>query len=199
MFGHIPRLPIDIRLHNDETLQSQTVRGTNMNWVDYHQSKLKSAYAKATEQLELDIANRKASYDKHTREDTLQIGDHIHLRNRVKGRNKIGDAWDPTVYVVSEQMENTYVVVPRGDTRKASLIVDLRVCFPETVNRRSRLGHESEVTVPLYEVTITSHPNNSKAVNPPAPILRRSTRRNAGHHSNPHREPRSVLDHLFHL
>ena len=35
MFGRVPRLPIDIRLHNDETLQSQTVRGTNMNWVDY--------------------------------------------------------------------------------------------------------------------------------------------------------------------
>ena len=93
MFGRVPRLPIDIRLHNDRhSSTSQTVRGTNMNWVDYHQSKLKSACAKATEQLELDIANRRASYDKHTREDTLQIGDHVHLRNRVKGRNKIGDA-----------------------------------------------------------------------------------------------------------
>ena len=49
MFGRVPRLPIDIRLHNDETLKSQTVRGTNMNWVDYHvyQSKLKSAYSKS--------------------------------------------------------------------------------------------------------------------------------------------------------
>ena len=196
MFGRIPRLPIDIRLHNDETLQSQTVRGTNMNWVDYHQSKLKSAYAKATEQLELDIANRKASYDKHTREDTLQTGDHVHLRNRVKGRNKIGDACDPTVYVVSEQMEDTYVVVPeRGHKKRVINRKDLRVCVPETENRRSRIGHESEVTVPLYEVTITSYPNNSEAVNPPALTLRRSTRRNAGHHSNPHREPRSVLDH----
>ena len=157
---------------------------------------MKSAYAKATEQLELDIAYRKVSYDKHTREETLQIGDHVHLRNRVKGRNKTGDAWDPTVYVVSEQMEDTYVVVPeRGHKKRIINRKDLRVCVPETVNRRSRLGHDSEVTVPLYEVTITSHPNNSEAVNPPAPTLSRSTRRNAGHHSNPHREPRSVLDH----
>ena len=81
---------IDIRLYNGETLHSQTVRGTNINWVDYHQSKLQSAYAKAMEQLELDIRNRKASYDKHTREDTLQIGDHVHLRNRVKARKKLG-------------------------------------------------------------------------------------------------------------
>ena len=45
MFGRVPRLPVDIRLHNDETLQSQTVRGTNMNWVDYHKFGSKSAYA----------------------------------------------------------------------------------------------------------------------------------------------------------
>ena len=89
-----------------------------MIWVDYHQSKLKSAYAIAMEQLELDRANRKATYDKRTREDKLQIGDHVHLRNRVKGRNQIGDAWDPTVYVVSEQMEDTYVVVPQRGHQK---------------------------------------------------------------------------------
>ena len=100
------------------------------------------------------------------------------------------------MYVVSEQMEDTYVVVPeRGHKKRVINRKDLRVCVPETVNRRSRLRHESEVTVPLYEVTITSHPNNIEAVNPPAPTLRRSTRRNAGHHSNPHREPRSELDH----
>ena len=151
--------------------------------------------AKIVTELYKMLANQKATYDKRTREDTLQIGDHVHLRNRVKGRNKIGDAWDPTVYVVSEQMEDTYVVVPeRGHKKRVINRKDLRVCVPETVNRQSRLGHESEVTVPLYEVTITSHPNNCEAVNPPAPPLRRSTRRNAGYHSNPHREPRSVLD-----
>ena len=97
------------------------------------------------------------------------------------------------MYVVSEQMEDTYVVVPeRGQKKRVINRNYLRVCVPETVNRRSRLGHDREETVPLYEVTITSHPNNSEAVNPPAPPLRRSTRR---HHSNPHREPRSVLDH----
>jgi len=110
--------------------------------------------------------------------------------------NKIGDAWDPTVYIVSEQMDDTYVVVPeRGYKKRVINRKYLRVGVPETVNRRSRLGNESEVTVPLYEGTITSHPNNSEAVNPPAPPLRRSTKRKAGHHNNPSIEPRSVLDH----
>ena len=86
----ITALSSENRLHNDETFQSQTVRRTNMNWVDYYQYKLKSAYAKATEQLELDMSNRKTRYDKHTKEDTLQIEDHIHLRSRVKGCNTIG-------------------------------------------------------------------------------------------------------------
>ena len=84
-------------------------------------------------------------------------------------------------------MEDTYVVVPeRGHKKRVINRKDLRVYVPETVNRQSRLGHESEVTVPLYEGTRTSHPNNSEAVNPPAPPLR---------HSNPSIEPRSVLDH----
>ena len=72
-----------------------------------------------TEQLELYIANRKVNYHKHTREDTLQIGDHVHLRNRVKGPNKFVDAWD---LIVSEQIELT-CSYPRGDIRNASLIV----------------------------------------------------------------------------
>ena len=85
----------------------------------------------------------------------------LHLRHRVKGRNTIGDAWDPTVYVVSEQMEDTYVVVhERGHEKRAIICKYLRACVPETVNRRCRLGHESEITVPLYEGTITSHPSN---------------------------------------
>ena len=74
---------------------------------------------KATEQLKLDIANRKASYDKHVGENALRVGERVHLRNRVRGRNKIADAWDPGVYVVTEQKDDTYVVVPARGTRNA--------------------------------------------------------------------------------
>lgn len=205
MFGRVPRLPIDIKLHSDDPLQLQTVHGANLDWVDYHQARLTSAYAKATEQLKLDIAKRKASYDKHVGENALRVGERVHLRNRVRGRNKIADAWDPGVYVVTEQKDDTYVVVPaRGHKKRIINRQDLRACVPETAkgSRLSRLGQDSEETDhPPYEVTISGQPNNGhldlnsdveESTTPNTP-LRRSTRSNAGYHSNPHREPRSVL------
>ena len=91
MFSRVPRLPFDIRLHRDDILQSQVTHGDSSDWVHQHQTRLKRSHTKATEQLNLDIANRKAVHDKRVREDVLRVGEHVHLRNRVKGRNKIGD------------------------------------------------------------------------------------------------------------
>ena len=56
--------------------------------------------------------HRKAVHDKRVREDVLRVGEHVHLRNRVKGRNKIGDAWELSVYIIKERKDDTYVVAP---------------------------------------------------------------------------------------
>ena len=95
MFSRVPRLPVDIRLHRDDMLQLQVAHGDSSDYVHQHQTRLKSAYTKATEQLNLDIANRKVVHDKRVREDVLRVGEHVHLRNRVKGRNKIGTRGSP--------------------------------------------------------------------------------------------------------
>ena len=108
MFSRVPRLPVDIRLHRDDMLQSQVAHADSSDWVHQHQTRKKGT--KATEQLNLDTANRKAVHDKRVREDVLRVGEHVHLRNRVKGRNKIGDAWEPSVYIIKERKDDTYVV-----------------------------------------------------------------------------------------
>ncbi|KAI0216617.1 hypothetical protein LSAT2_031386, partial [Lamellibrachia satsuma] len=110
--------------------------GGSSDYVYQHQTRLKSAYTKATEQLNLDIANRKFVHDKRVREDVLRVGEHVHLRNRVKGRNKIGDAWEPSVYIIKERKDDTYVVAPMtGHKRRVINRTHLRVCVPETVRR----------------------------------------------------------------
>ena len=78
MFSRVPRLPVDIRLHRDDILQSQVVHGDSSDWIHQHQTSLKRAYTKVTEQLNLDIANRKAVHDKRVREDVLRVGEHVH-------------------------------------------------------------------------------------------------------------------------
>ena len=121
MFSRVPRLPVDIRLHRDDMLQSQVAHGDSSDWVHQHQTRLKRAYMKATEQLNLDIANRKVVHDKRVREDVLRVGEHVHLRNRVKGLNKIGDAWEPSVYIIKERNDDTYAVAPRVESLTAQI------------------------------------------------------------------------------
>ena len=134
MFSRVLRLPVDIRLHRDNMLHSQVAHGDSSDWVHQHQTRLKRAYTKAIEQLNLDIANRKAVHDKRVREDVLRVSEHVHLRNCVKGRNKIGDAWKPSVYIIKERKDDTYVVAPMtGHKRRVINRTDLRVCVPETV------------------------------------------------------------------
>ena len=126
MFSRVPRLPVDIRLHRDDILQSQVAHGDSSDWVHQHQTRLKRTCTKATEQLNLDIANRKAVHDKRVRVDVMRVGEHVHLRNRVKGRNKIGDAWEPSVYIITERKDDTYVVAPMiGHKRRVINRTDL--------------------------------------------------------------------------
>ena len=196
-------------------LHSQVAHGGSSDWVHQHQTRLKRAYTKATEQLNLDIVNRKAVHDKRVREDVLRVGEHVHLRNRVKGRNK------PSVYIIKERKDDTYVADPMtGHKRRVINRTDLRVCVPETV-RRAVAERESRYQTPRpglnilhsdvessdaesgrVEITISREPtinysdadsDQDQVVISPMP-LRRSTRRNAGYHSNPFRNPRSVLN-----
>ena len=87
MFSRVPRLPVDIRLHRDDMLQSQVAHGDSSDWVHQHQTRLKRAYTKATEQLNLDIVNRKAVHNKRVREDVLRAFMQPHERaQQDKGR-----------------------------------------------------------------------------------------------------------------
>ena len=84
-------------------------------------------------------------HDKRVREDVLRVGEHVHLRNRVKGRNKIGDAWEPSVYIIKERKD---VVAPMtGHKRRVINRTHLRVCVPETV-RRAVAERESRYQTP---------------------------------------------------
>ena len=87
-------------------------------------------------------------HDKRVKEDVLRVGEHVQLRNRVKGRNKIGDAWEPSVYIIKERKDDTYVVAPMlGHKSRVINRTELRVCVPETV-RRAVAERESRYQTP---------------------------------------------------
>ena len=87
-------------------------------------------------------------HDKRVREDVLRVGEHVYLRDRLKGLNKTGDAWDPSVYIIKERKYDTYVVAPMtGHKSRVINHTDLRVCVPKTV-RRALAEHESRYQTP---------------------------------------------------
>ena len=87
-------------------------------------------------------------HDKRVREDVLRVGEHVYLRDRLKGLNRIGDAWDPSVYIIKERKYDTYVVAPMtGHKSRFINHTDLRVCVPKTV-RRALAEHESRYQTP---------------------------------------------------
>ena len=86
-----------------------------IDWLAAHKERLRDAYLKAGEQLRHHADTRKAASDKRSFDPPVEKGQFVYLRSHPKGRNKIQDAWDPTLY----RVENVpgpdgvvYTVVP---------------------------------------------------------------------------------------
>lgn len=113
LFGRDCRLPVDMLIGNpnDEYDAEPDDPG---GWVGMHQSRLHDAYKLAARQMKLEADRRKSRHDKKAKDHELFPGQRVYLRRRVKGRNKIGDAWSSKVYkVISRQGDHhNYTVEP---------------------------------------------------------------------------------------
>ena len=72
-----------------------------VDWVRQHRLWLQEAHHMAFDQLNRAAAERAHFTDKRAAEHALQVGDHVYLRNRVLGRNKIQDFWRPELHQVT--------------------------------------------------------------------------------------------------
>jgi len=68
--------------------------------TDRHRERLLTAYEKAAKQLQKCSEERTRHLDKKIHDPQINVGDHVYMRNRITGRNKIQDAWNPKLYVV---------------------------------------------------------------------------------------------------
>ena len=98
MFGRDPQLPVDILLKQGNESSDRNVS----EWLSAHRNRLRYAWEKAGERT-LHAANiRKERHDQRLCATPVNIGDLVYLRKRVQGRNKIQDAWEPTMFIVKE-------------------------------------------------------------------------------------------------
>lgn len=108
-FRREPTLPVDHLLGS--VSQGE---GEFTEWITEHQERLEQAFRLASERTEKEALRRQARNNAKATDTSLPVGARVFLRNRVKGRNKMQDVWDPTPYKVTRRLDtgNTYVVVP---------------------------------------------------------------------------------------
>ena len=85
----------------DNILYSPGDRSLSPNeWVQLHHYRMQEAVKRANNRIKLKAAERKNRHDKSAVLSDLGIGSIVLLRNRVKGRNKIQDAWNGQLYII---------------------------------------------------------------------------------------------------
>ena len=112
MFGRHPRLPIDLLLGTY----------TEAEQKDYHtyvsdlKQQLLTAYDIASRTAISSKDYHKKRYDRRVRGSSLQIGDHVLVRNlSIRGKHKLADKWENRVHQVIDQPDQNipvYIVSP---------------------------------------------------------------------------------------
>lgn len=101
MFGRHPRLPIDMYLGLD---RKDDQPANTPQYVSGLRERLDYAYRLASERDDKADARNKAMYDRKLKENKIQIGDRVLIRNvGIKGKNKLGDKWGRFPHVVIGQ------------------------------------------------------------------------------------------------
>uniref|UniRef100_A0A3B3YJ44 Gypsy retrotransposon integrase-like protein 1 n=1 Tax=Poecilia mexicana TaxID=48701 RepID=A0A3B3YJ44_9TELE len=112
MFGREARLPVDICFGvSDETGKGPTYH----QYVSKLRKDLEQAYHLAAKTADKNHQRNKKAHDKHVKEQILEEGDRVLLRNfGVTGKHKLKEKWRTMPYIVLERMPNlpVYKVKP---------------------------------------------------------------------------------------
>jgi hypothetical protein len=152
LFGRSPRLPVDLLLGQEE---DEPLKQSANEWLTKHQTRLRYAWEKAGEHIRESAEKRKQRNDSKLYAPDIKVGKLVYLRKRVLGRNKIQDAWEPTMFTVTEvpiKDGGPYTVVPysgRGAPKKVSR-VELQPC-----------PVKSDPPQPIQPTTIKCVPNRA--------------------------------------
>ena len=100
MFGREPKLPLDVTFGLPNTDMEAVI---HERYVKQLQSRLKWAYGVAQHRNEKEAAQQKKYYDLKVRCTPLKVGDVVVPRQKsFRGKAKIQDRWDSTLYEVIE-------------------------------------------------------------------------------------------------
>ena len=102
MFGREPRLPIDVQF--GLPLEQAGTKG-HTKYAEELRDRLRYAHELARTAAERVSASAKRRYDRHVREHTIEVDDHVLVRNvGLKGPHKLADRWSKEVFRVRRRI-----------------------------------------------------------------------------------------------
>ena len=101
MFGQKPHLPIDL-IFGTNTADLK-LKGNSITYVENLKKRIKWAYQTANDIIKKEQERNKQCYDHKVRCAKVMVGDKVLLRcTAFKGKQKIQDHWENTIYKVIE-------------------------------------------------------------------------------------------------
>ncbi|KAL7868508.1 hypothetical protein SRHO_G00098920 [Serrasalmus rhombeus] len=116
MFGRKPRLPIDLAF--DVTLDHQEGI-SHSQYVQHLKTQLEESYKLAMENAAKLAEKNKTRFDRRVTESILEKNDRVLVRNvKLRGKHKLADRWESTVYVVVERIGELPVYKVRPENQE---------------------------------------------------------------------------------
>ncbi len=119
MFGHQPRLPVDLTfgLPNQDTPQI-----SHSEYVKHLKSHLEESYLLASHRALKSAERNKIRFNKLVTNSSLEVNGHVLVRNlQLRGKHKLAEKWESEVYVVVKRAGDWLVYTVRPETRDGPL------------------------------------------------------------------------------
>ena len=198
-FGHDARLPVDnlLSLPVDRSHDAD-------DFVQRHHHRMFTAIHRANTKMNMKADQRRKRHNKKAKSPKLPIGSTVLLRNRVLGRNKIQDTWNPIKHTVVGQLpdDSSALIVSRSTDSKVKTVnrLDLLPYPTEPTDSEPEPEGEAESSQSSSsdssdELELHEYVQERRGVDPlPPPVApRRTTRSTAGKHANPFHLPKSAM------
>lgn len=112
MFGRQPRLPVDLAFGLPVSKHCHN----HSEYVKHLKENLEKSYHLASKNAEKIMQKNQTRFDQTVTASELNVGDRALVRNvRLRGKHKIADKWESTIYVVVKKAENLPVYTLRPE------------------------------------------------------------------------------------
>ena len=120
MYGRVPRLPVDMIFK--QVLKDPVV----VNYKTYAEklmANLHVAVSIAQQHTRKEQQHQADGYNKRVRGTHLNVGDRVLLANKAeRGKRKLADKWEPTMYTIIDRNPRTHVYKVRDDSGRNKVV-----------------------------------------------------------------------------